>query len=77
MLRSFAPAKQEESWQLKGAALFYFALALGVGFGHYVNDLGRGQNPISSSAGAGLSWPWLVVEFAIDRDLTISKVRTA
>ncbi len=49
----------------KVAAISYFALALGVGFGHYAGAP-KSQYPIGTSLGVGLSWPWLVIELVIE-----------
>jgi hypothetical protein len=47
-------------------AIFYFALALGVGCGHYVNASSGTQNLMGQSVGVGLSWPWQVIKFIMD-----------
>ncbi len=45
----------------KVAALFYFTVALIVGWTHDVpTDSG---NPIAQAVGYGLMWPWLVIKF--------------
>jgi hypothetical protein len=50
----------------KVAAIFYFTLAVVVGITHYATAPPSGANQIGQSIGAGLIWPWLIVEFVIE-----------
>ncbi len=45
----------------KVTVLFYFALAFGVGVGHYFIKASYDTD----SVGFGLSWPWQVIKFVI------------
>ncbi len=66
-----APAHAAQTWLggdlavhrgfFKVAALFYFALAVGVGVGHYFIRASYD----SDSVGFGMSWPWQVIKFVI------------
>ncbi len=48
----------------KVVAIFYLTVALAVGLTHDVRT--NSGHPIAESIGAGLIWPWFVIEFVIE-----------
>ncbi len=49
---------------LKVASIFYFVVALAIGFTHDAPS--NNGTPIADSVEHGLIWPWFVIEFFIE-----------